>query len=406
MEVYVARQPIFNKDKTIYGYELLFRSSMDNFFPDIDGDTATSKLLFNTFSSIGIEKLTGNKLAFINFTQDLLKNRVPLLFPKNSVVVEVLEDVEPEEAVVKICQECSQKGYRIALDDFFYKSELEPLIAVADIIKFDFRATSFEEMADYVKKLSRYGVELLAEKVETYEEFEEAIKMGCKYFQGYFFSKPEILQGKDISGMQINLLEMMAEANKPDFQFDKLEQIIARDVSISYKLLRLMNSAYFRRANEVSSIRQAIVMMGEQGIRRFLSLLTMAGLAGDKPGELVRSSIIRAKFSELIGKMSGTQATPAELFTLGLFSLIDAIMDDSMENLMAKLPLSETIKDALISGNGELKDYLTLVSSYETGNWEGFSKAASILGIVKEALPDHYMEALEWADNFTAIKRK
>jgi c-di-GMP-related signal transduction protein len=404
MEVYVARQPIFNKNKKIYGYELLFRASMENFFPKIDGNTATSKLLSNSFFSIGMEKITGMNRAFINFTQDLILKKVPMLFPREKIVVEVLEDVEPEKGVVKVCQEMAKKGYHIALDDFFYRSELEPLIAAARILKLDIRANPLEEIDEFVKKLSNRRVKLLAEKVETYEEFEKATAMGFEYFQGYFFSKPEILKGNDISPHHMNLLELMAEANKRDFQFDKLERLIVREVSLSYKLLLLVNSVYFRRISDISSVRQAIVLIGEEGIRRFLSLIAMAGLAADKPDELIRASVVRAKFCELLGEMNGSSIDPSELFTLGLFSLIDAIMDTPMASLMEKLPLTDSIKRALVNREGKMTDYLTLAEAYGKGEWERISETARVLGIDEEKLPQYYMETLGWADTLTSLQ--
>jgi EAL and modified HD-GYP domain-containing signal transduction protein len=401
MEVYVARQPIFKRDKKISGYELLFRGGMSNLFPDIDGDTATSKVLSSSFLTIGIEKITGLKVAFVNFTQDLLINRVPLMFPRERVVVEVLEDVEPEQDVIKVCREINRRGYEIALDDFFYKSNLDPLISSADIIKFDFRSTSFEEMEQHIKKLSKYGVDLLAEKVETYEEFNRALEMGFNYFQGYFFSKPEVIKGRDISSSNMLLLQVMAEANKQDFRFQALEKIIARDVAITYKLFRYINSTFYRTVTPISSIKQAIVMLGEKGIRRFVSLVAMAKLAADKPDELIRTSIIRARFCELLAEKSPSKVSPSELFILGLFSLIDAILDESMESLMEKLPLSDGIKGALVYDQGELRDYLRLTLSYETGNWQLVSNTAARLGLKEEDLPNCFMDALSWADTFT-----
>lgn len=403
MDVYVARQPIFTKNKKIHGYELLFRESLSNFFPDIDGDTATSKLLYNSFFTIGVEKITGFKVAFINFTRDLLLNRVPLMFPRERIVVEILEDVEPRKEIVDVCREISEKGYDIALDDFFYRSDMEPLIGLANTIKFDFRATPIDEMRTVVKKLAKYDVNLLAEKVETHEEFKKALKMGFSYFQGYFFCKPEIIKGRDIQSSRMNLLELMATANKKDFKFHELEKIILRDVAISYKLLRYINSVYFRTISNISSIKQAIVLLGEKGIRRFVSLIAMAKLASDKPDELIRTSIIRAKFCELIGKKDGAPVNHSELFTLGLFSLIDAILDDTMESLMEKLPLSEDIKGALVHKSGKLKDYLSLTVAYETGDWEGVSKSATSLNLDEGGLPDSFMEALTWADSMSNV---
>ncbi|MBW2609812.1 MAG: HDOD domain-containing protein [Deltaproteobacteria bacterium] len=403
MEVFVARQPIFNKNKKIYGYELLFREGMANYFSGIDGNIASSKVLSNSFFNIGIEKITGRKMAFVNFTRDLLLSKVPLLFPSETMVVEVLEDVEPEKDVIDACREISMQGYNIALDDFVFQSEMKPLIEMAKIIKIDFRSLSLEAIATCIENLSHYGVSLLAEKVETHEELKTAMDMGFDYFQGYFFSKPEILKGRDISSAQMNLLEIMAEVNKSDFKFRKVEEIIARDVAISYKLLRYINSAYYRRVSEISSIKQAIVLLGEQGIRSFLSLIAMTKLAHDKPDELIRSSIIRAKFCETIGKKDGSGVNPSELFTLGLFSSIDAILNDTMENLMEKLPLSEGLKSALIHGEGGLNDYLNLAIRYEKGDWKEVSELEVLMGLNEGDLPDCFMEAISWADTFTAL---
>jgi c-di-GMP-related signal transduction protein len=398
MDIFVARQPIFRKNKNILGYELLFRDGTTSVFTGIDGDIATSKVLSNSFFSIGIENIAGKNPAFINFTRELLLNQAPAMFPKESLAVEILEDLRPEKDLVDACQELSNKGYTIALDDFFYHSDMKPLIALADIIKFDFRASPIEKIKEDIERLSPYNIKFLAEKVETNEEFQTALDMGFEYFQGYFFSKPETITGKDISSAQMNLLGIMAEANRSDFQFDKVESIINRDVAISYKLMRYINSAYYRRANTVSSIRQAMLLLGEKGIRSFLSLIAMTKLGKNKPDELIRSSIIRAKFCELLGGIKGLGVNSSELFTLGLFSSIDAILDDTMENLMGKLPLSDELKDALIHKEGKLNDYLGLTVSYEKGDWAGVSTFSDHIHADDQVLPQFFMQAISWAD--------
>ena len=404
MDIYIARQPIFDIRKCIFGYELLFRSDMSNYFPEIDNNSATSKLLSNSFFSIGIEKIAGANLAFINFSRDLLLKQIPLMFSQDKLVVEIMEDVQPIEDIIEACQEIALNGYIIVLDDFFYKPELEPLIDVADIIKIDIQATPLEEIDESVKKITAKGVYLLAEKVETHDEFKKAHDMGFRYFQGFFFSKPEVLRTKEISTSQMHLLEIMAEVNKTEFEFDKLEKMIVRDAAISYKLMRLVNSAFYKRAKAISSIRQAIVMIGETGVRRFLSLIAMAGLASDKPDELIKVSLIRAKFCELLGTQVGGRIDPSELFTMGLFSLIDAIMDDSMESLLSQIPLSGNIKDVLISKDGDLSNFLALIESYEKGNWEQIQKIADNMGIDEDDLPRHYMESLSWADSLNVLQ--
>lgn len=376
---------------------------MANLFPGIDGETATSRVLSSSFLLIGTEKITGGRKAFINFTQYLLVNQIPLMFPKEKTVVEILEDVRPEEDVINACREMADRGYCLALDDFFFRPEYMPLISLAKIVKIDFRLTPPEEICGLVKRLSHNGVNLLAEKVETHEEFQDALEMGFVYFQGYFFSRPQILKGHDIPTSKITLMQIMAEISREDFQFGELEKFISRDVGISYKLLRYVNSAFFGTVENISSIKQAAVLLGERELRRFLCLTAMTKLASDKPNELARASIIRAKFCELVGGSGGFVVKPSALFTLGLFSLIDAMVDESMENLMEKLPLSEGIKDALIYGRGELNHYLKLVVCYEKGNWEGVAEMAGILGLGEDDLPSYYMDSVSWADSFMLI---
>jgi EAL and modified HD-GYP domain-containing signal transduction protein len=399
MEVYVARQPIFDKNKKIYGYELLFRDGIANFFPEIDGDTATSKVLSNSFFALGIDRITGGKRAFINFTRELLVLKIPTMFPREKIMVEILEDVKPDEQVVSACKEMAQDGYRIALDDFCYKPDLQPLIDLAKIVKIEFMLYSIEKVKEQVDKLAVHNVNLLAEKLENEEAFQLASKMGFEYFQGYFFSKPQVMEGKDIAPSKLSLLQIIAEVNKADFKFEELEKLIVRDVSTSYKLMRYINSAYFRRVQEISSIKQAITLLGEKEVRRFISLIALAQLASDKPDELIRTSIIRARFCELLGKYIGSM-DESELFTVGLFSLIDAILDDTMANIMEKLPFSKAIKGALVYKEGELSDYLNLVSNYEIGGWKAVSETVTKIGVSEEKIPEFYMDAIGWADSY------
>ena len=403
MDAYVARQPIFDKRKKIYAYELLFRDGTANYVPDIDGDLATTTLLSNSFFAIGMDNMTDGKKSFINFTQNLLENKVPLLLPKQSTVIEILEDVKPESSVIEACREISQKGYSIALDDFEYSRSLLPLISFADIIKFDFPMTSREKIQLYVDKLTDKKRTYLAEKVETYEDFKAGLDMGFELFQGYFFCKPEIIHGKQIPGSHLNLMQIIVEINKESFEIKDLEKLISRDMAISYKLLRYINSAFFTKANKISSIHQALVYMGEEEIRRFVSLVAMSNLAKGKPNELIRTSCIRGKFCETLADIIPIQADSSELFTLGMFSLIDAIIDQSMETVMRKLPLSEGIVNALVKQSGELVDILNLAIHYEKGEWDAVSKSASNLGIEEDKLPELYMEACQWSNTVSKI---
>ncbi len=401
MDRYVARQPIFNRRKQIFGYELLFRDGNAGYTPNIDGDVATATVLGNSYFNIGIDTLTSGKKTFINFTQNLLLNKVPLLLPKQETVVEILENVRPTAELVGACREMAEQGYALALDDFVYTPELKPLIDLAQIIKFDFRLTPPDQIQAYLARLQpANGLRLLAEKVETHEEFQRAKALGFELFQGYFFCKPELVKGKEISGSQLVLLQIMAEVNKKDFCFADLERLIAPDVSLSYKLLRYINSAFFARAQSIGSIQQALVYMGEAEIRRFVSLVAISGLAKGKPDELVRAACIRGKFCELLAEMVPGPAAPSELFTLGMFSLIDAIVDQPMEKIMAELPLAESIKSALVHRKGELIGYLGLMEFYEKGQWPLVARLAEALKIPESRLPECYHQACQWANTF------
>lgn len=396
--VYVARQPIFDCNLKIHAYELLFRDGAANYVPDVDGDEATTALLANTFFTIGMDILAGGRKTFINFTQNLLEKKVPLLLPQESTVIEVLEDVTPSAALIEACSQMSDAGYTIALDDFVYLPELDPLIAMADIIKFDFRLTPKPKIDEYLSQLGRRDICLLAEKVETHEEFEIARRMGFDLFQGYFFCRPEIVEGREIQASQVNLMMIMAQINDDSFNRDELETLISRDMGLAYKLFKYINSAFFARASKVSSVKQALVYMGEKETRRFVSLIAMSRLAEGKPDELVRAACIRGKLCELLGDLAGESVPPSEMFTLGMFSLIDAVIDQPMEKILADLPLSVQIKSALTSDKGRLAGYIELVRSYESGCWERVLRLAGALKIDAGSIPQLYMEACRWSD--------
>lgn len=399
MDVFVARQPIFDKEKSIYAYELLFRSGESNGFPDIDGDIATSSLLSSSFFTVGVDKVGSGKKTFINFTEDLLLKGTPQMFPPEKLVVEILENVTPTPEITAACKSLKEKNYIVALDDFVYTNDFDSLLELADIIKVDFRLTPVATLEEMLKSLSRFNCRLLAEKVETYEEFNAALEMGFDYFQGYFFSKPEVLKNKDLSTSSISLLQLISEINNAEFDPDALEKIILQDVSISYKLLTYINSAHFSRIQPIKSIKQAISYLGEKPLKLFVSLIATSRLAEDKPQELLKTATIRARFLELIGKQTG--ANSEELFLLGLFSCIDAMLDKSLESILKRLPLSAEINQALLQRSGDLFVYLRLIEAYESGNWIGSRFAQKKLGVTEECILDSYMDALGWADAFS-----
>ncbi len=399
MDVFVARQPIFNRHKKIYAYELLFRTGMNNAFPNFDGDTATSSLLSSSFFTVGIEQISGGKVVFINFTEELLLQGTPTMFPPGNIMVEVLENVNPGDNVIAACEELVAKGYDLALDDFVFTEAWRPLVNLAKIIKIDFRLTGLQEIEEIVAIAKPYHCRLLAEKIETYEEFLQAKSMGFSYFQGYFFSKPEVLKNKDIPSSQLSYFQLITEVSKAEFSVSSLERLINQDVSVSFKLLKYLNSAYFSRLQPISSIRQAIAFLGERGVRQFVSLIAASKLSESKPTELIRISIIRARFLEQVA-IDLKEENSSDFFMLGLFSLLDAMLDNSMEHLMAQLPLTESVKNALTKRQGRMFLFLLAIEQYEVGGWDNFDQTTIAIGLDQGKVTGFYLDAVGWADSF------
>jgi len=403
METIIARQPIFNHNKRLFAYELLYRGTESLSLENIGGERATTSLLTSAFLTEGLEKISSNKPCFINFAQKLLTSNIVENFPNNKIIIEILEDVSPTPEVIAACKHLKERGYILALDDFIFDRKLYPLIELADIIKFDVQLTPVDTVNKALHYLSHYNIKLLAEKVETHDEFSKALKLGFTYFQGYFFAKPEVMQIRELGTSQVHLLSLIAEINRRDISTEKLTQIITADVSLSYKLLRYINSAYFYLIKEVKSITHAITYLGEDEIRRFVTLVAISELASHKPSELIKLATIRAKFCKQLGLHSGWMTNPEELFLLGLFSLLDAMLDTPMEKIIERLPLTKEVKLALTSQSGPLSVFLTTVISYETGQQEKYLKSLKHLEIDKQDMHMLYLDAVAYADNLANL---
>jgi len=400
MDVFIARQPIFNKNKKTFGYELLFRDGYKNSFPDIDGNTATSKVLSNIFFSFGFDEIISNKNAFINFTKDHILNKIPLAFPNKNLVVEVLEDIPPEPEIAEALYEFKKKGYKIALDDFVFSKEYEILIELSDIIKFDIIATPLDEIKPLIKKLkTKYkNITFLAEKVETYEEFKEAKKLGFSLFQGYFFAKPELISNREIPSQKLSIVKLLREIGSDNPDTEKILDIIKKDISISYKLLKFINSAYFNRPYSIDTIKDAMTFLGTDDLKKYISLIAAAALTDNKPNELLKSSVLRARMTELIGSELKLDFRPDQLFTIGLFSLIEAMLDKKMEDIIYEISFSEKISNALLGKNNATKTVLTLISCIESGKWNKIHKLSNIDHNTMTKLSEFYIDAIKMAD--------
>ena len=395
MEQFIARQPILDCDMKLFGYELLFRNSLDNCFSGIDEDEATSRVIAGSALLFGLESLIGNGKGFINFTQKALLRDYASVLPKKHIVVEILENVAPDAEVIDACRRLKKEGYLLALDDFVYDARYDELLKMADIVKVDFFVSDVSERGRMADVFGPRGVKMLAEKVETREEFEQAREMGYDYFQGYFFSKPVIISKKDVPGFKINQLRMLQKVNEEEIDFDGLSDLIQADMSMVYKVLRLTNSAAFGLRNQVTSIRQALGFLGEKGIRKWASILLVAGLAQDKARELVVSSLVRARFCELLSRAPAWRDRGPSLFLVGLFSRIDAIVGRPLQEVLGELPLKQDISDAILR-EGELRTALDLIEALERGNWSEISRLAAEIKIEESVLQDMYFDAVKW----------
>lgn len=403
MHVLVARQPIFDKEKNVVAYELLFRSSMSNSYDGSDGDKATTDVIVASFLSIGMDVVTGGKKAFINFTDNLLKQKVAHLLPSEVLAVEILETVEPEDEILAACRALKEEGYTIVLDDFVFHPRFRPLIKLADIIKIDFLATTAFERRDIVRRFATTPIEFLAEKVETQAEFEEAVRCGYSYFQGYFFSKPVIIARKDIPASKLSYLKLLQEIRSADMNINYIEETIKREISFSYRLLKYINSSAFGFRQEIRSIRQAVSLLGQRDLLKWVSLNAMCCIQDGKPLELITTAVIRAYFGELIALRLGKKAIASDVFLMGLFSLIDALLDCPLATILEELPVTREVKVALLGEEGFFHNIQQLIISYERADWKRVFEYAKIIGLPDEELPGLYFKTLAWAREFSTI---
>lgn len=398
MDIFVARQPIFDRQQDAFAYELLFRSATGGPVADADYEQAALDVLRDIFFVFGLEHLTSGKKAFVNVSRRALVEEKVTIFPPAHTVVEILENIEPDDEVVAACAGLKKAGYKLALDDFIYREEMEPLIALADYIKIDFKQTVGEERRKIIERLGNDSIQFVAEKVETHQEFHDAFNSGYLFFQGFFICEPEIVSSKDIPGFKVNYIHLIRELNQPQIDLDKLEQVIKHDVSLSYKLLRYLNSAWFGWRAEVKSIKGALVKLGEKPTRKWASMIAFTNLAEGKPEELLLSSLIRARFCELLGPEAGMRNKELDLFLIGLFSLVNALVDRPLTEILDELSVSDEVRRGLLDAETPIGEVFRLVLAYERGDWDAVLFLADALRIEHTRLPECYAEAVEWAD--------
>ena len=406
VQVFIARQPILGLNRRVYGYELLYRSSTKNVFDGTDGARATTEVIANGLMTIGLAKLVGNGFAFINFSKDLLLGEVPLMLPARSVIVEILETVVMDDAVVNRCRDLKKLGFQLALDDVSATDQVRPLAGLADIVKVDFRQTDASQQKRIAADFGRTQTRLVAEKVETLEEFERARALGYSYFQGYYFERPAVLSANRVSSQRSTYIRVLQELAQKDLNYGQLERLFKQDPAMTYRLLRYLNSALFCWSSPIQSVRHALSLLGEDEMRRWLGLLGLSSLAEGKPSALIVTAVIRGRFCELLSSRTRLNSRSSELFLMGLLSLFDAVLECPMSEVVTGLSLSTDVSEALM-GRGDdssrLGRVFNLALAWERADWDNVIDLSASLDIETTEVADSYAESVSWSDRMCDV---
>ena len=398
MERFIARQPIFDWQQNIFGYQLLFRNSLDNYFDGSDLDDASSNVIANSFLLFSIEEMTESTQAFLKATHNTIKNGYISALPKQAVIVDIMQPLVSDPELITACQKLKEEGYTLSLDDFVYDASVEELLETVDIVKVDVLNTGLADCQDYAELLSERGIKLMAMKVESYENFHQLQNIGFDYFQGYFFSKPTVLSRKDIPANKLQYLQILKKVNVPEIDYEDLATAIQAEMSVAYKLLKLINSAAFGLPKPVHSIKQALALLGDKEIKKWASLISLTAMASDKPNQLIINSLARGKSCELLAPHVGMISRAPDLFLMGLFSMLDGIIDRPIKEVLLDIPFEDDLKDALLGKPGHPRKVLDLVLAQEMGLWRVLSYIADSLRLQENTLQDIYIEATRWAE--------
>lgn len=400
----LARQAIYDRNKNVYAYELLFRAHGDEIATIIDGDHATSTVLLNAFTALAVEEILENKPAFVNFTRRLLDSPPPI--DASRLVVEILEDIVVDAAMIEAVKALKANGYTIALDDYVYVEGHQALIDLADLIKIDVLAQSLEQVRALLAQLGNYKGMLLAEKVETQEMFDACKHLGFQLFQGYFLAKPQIVKGRVLKSDQRSVLQLLSALCNPEAEFSDIAQIIQTDSVLALKILRLVNSALFNQRREITSVRQAVTMLGMGKVRSWAHLLSLTKL-DNQPEALFTTTMIRARFGQLLAERAQAATVQSESqFTIGLLSTLDAFLGMELEEILNSISVPDSMRAAILQqhGNAGLLHAVTL--AYERAEWDSIDwNGLNALGINAEQTQAAYLESLHWAQTSMTLLR-
>lgn len=392
-DIYVGRQPIYNKELGVYAYELLFRSGEVNAADqNVSASDATSQTILNSFLEIGLEKIVGKQHACFNLTDQFLLDEDALPFSPDKVILEISQGTSMTPELLKGIIRLSKQGFLIALDDIFYSARLKPLARLADMVKVDIQKLDAQALNERVKQMKKFKCKLMAVKIETMAQFEECLHAGFDYFQGYFLSRPRILKGKALSVNRLSILNLLALLQSTDSELEEIEQAISSDVSLSYKILKLINSAFFSLPQQIESIRQAIVLLGRKKLASWASMIALSKM-DDRPSEMVHMAMTRARMCELLAEGAGIKQTES-YFAAGMFSALDMLMEQPLESLLSQLPLSEEINQALKQNKGQIGQAVQCAKAAEIDQPSSLQFAALPLPEINRI----YLQAIEWTN--------
>jgi EAL and modified HD-GYP domain-containing signal transduction protein len=402
-QVFVARLPILNRDRRVYGYELLFRASAMADTGDATLDYTAARVISDALLSIGLDTLTDARRAFVRVSRRLLLDGIPSVLPPDRVVLELTSDIEADRDVVEACQALRDAGYQIAVDDFVLTEWTADLVPIAHFLKVDFLTTDPEVRKGIEKARINGAPVLIAKSIETMDAFDQAVKEGYTYFQGFFFGRPVITEGREVPSQQMANLRLLRALHVPDLSVHQLEELIKHDASLCYRILRTVNSAAYMLQVPVQSIRQALVLLGRDTVRRWASLWSLAGLDERAHSELVVMATVRARCCELLaGKLGGEDAA-SEGFLIGMCSLLDAILGRPMKAVLADLPLADETEAALLGADNATRRLLDCVIAYEHGEWERAEHLARRAKIDPALLPKAFADALRWSREIRGV---
>lgn len=398
--IYVARQPILDARNRVFGYELLYRAQAGHSGCHAPGEVATARVLNDALLNVGLKALTLGKVAFFNVSPSVLLGDGASLLPPDGIVVELLEDMVVTDEVIQVCQSLQERGYALALDDFIPGSDAEILMPYVKYVKVDVLALSEEEMIATATRLLPKGIKLLAEKVETAAVRDAALKAGYTLFQGYYFCRPETISAKAFETSQLTQMKLLAALNNPSATLADIEDLIKRDGTLSIRVLRCVNSAGMGTRSEVRSIREALVLLGLEQIRKWASIWSLASL-NTGVSEVLTTAVIRAKACEQLGVATGCPDGGSGYFLLGLCSLLEAILSRPMESALEVLPIDGDVRDALLGRPNDARSILEAVMHYEKAEWPEAMACIGAVGLSGDALDQAYGAARAWADDLT-----